>query len=283
MMGLQVFHRLLEVLRPKGGPIVVLEGYFDESGDLNRPPGVFCVSGYLIDSEAAKEMDRLWRAVLAEHRIDYFHMVDCAHEPPRGPFAGMGKDERSLIARKLIDLIKAHTLRGLSVVARASTYQGPRRGEADVYTQMAAACAFSLQVENALRGREEGLAYFFEKGHSAKSNAYRHIASKVARDEDSLTFAGKTEVPLLQAADILAWQTAKYAKDYFYPFKRDGAAKPIRWPRRDFQSLMEHLHEFLHLDTETDVAGVEIWPMELRGDGTVRVRIWDGGDPESQP
>ncbi len=277
-----VFRRLLEVVRPQGGLVMMLEGYYDESGDLEVAPGVFCVSGYLIESEAAKEMDRLWRGVLAEHNIPYFHMVDCAHEPPGGPFVGMEKAERSLIVRKLIELIKAHTLEGISVVARASTYKGPRMDEPDAYSQFASSCAQGVQLYKAMHGVAGGVAYFFEKGHRSKGNAYNYIADNITRPEDSLTFAGKTEVPLLQAADILAWQTAKYAKDYFHPWRLDGKP-PKRQPRKDFQSLMEHTHMFMHLDTGKDnnVAGIEIWPMHRRSLADININIVDPSEETS--
>lgn len=65
----------------------MIEGYFDESGDFDEEPKVFCISGYYLVSEAAKEMHEKWGEVLARHNIPYFHMVDCAHG--NDAFAGM--------------------------------------------------------------------------------------------------------------------------------------------------------------------------------------------------
>lgn len=55
--------------------MVLIEGYFDESGDLDSDPGVFCVSGYFIKPEAARLMDGEWGAILVDHQIPYFHML----------------------------------------------------------------------------------------------------------------------------------------------------------------------------------------------------------------
>jgi len=239
----------------------VVEGYFDESGDLDDPPHLFCVAGYFVAPAAVREMDKKWRAVLADHGIPYFRSVECMHEPPAGPFAGKSKDERILIVKKLIQIIKDYTVEGISILARASTYQGPRKDEPNLYSQCAAACAQMMRQFIYLHRVEGGIAYFFESGHKNKGSAYNYLAEKIKRPEDSLTFAGKTEVPLLAAGDLLAWQSAKYAKDYFY--RRQDGLPPIRPPRKDFQNLMMHTHTFLHLDANGGM-GIEIWPMHLR-------------------
>jgi len=264
MGGGEHFARLLEVLRPGGGTMFIVEGYFDESGDLDEAPNIFCVSGYFVAPAIAQIMDEKWRAVLVDHGIPYFHMVDCAHEPPSGVFVGKSKDERSLIVRKLIALIKDHTVEGISILARATTYQGPRRDEPNLYSQCAATCAQAMQQFIYTHRIKGNIAYFFEAGHKNKGSAYNYLAEKVKRPEDSLTFACKTQVPLLQSADLLAWQSTKYAKDYFY--QRQDGVSPTRAPRKDFQSLMEHPHTFLHLDVgaKEGAIGVEIWPMRLR-------------------
>lgn len=123
MTGL--FQRTLEVLKPTGAIVLVMESYFDESGDLEVAPGVFCISGYFVTPHHAKLMDAAWEKVLKDHNLPYFHMVDCAHEPPAGPFAGMPKEERIEIVKNLIALIKEHTAEGFSIFARSDEYTGP--------------------------------------------------------------------------------------------------------------------------------------------------------------
>ena len=41
------FDRLLTVVLPLGGAVVVIhEGYFDESGDIEDDERIFCIAGY---------------------------------------------------------------------------------------------------------------------------------------------------------------------------------------------------------------------------------------------
>jgi len=249
------------------------EGYFDESGDLEVEPGVFCVAGYFIYSEAAKLMKEEWNAVLGEHGIPYFHMVECAHG--NKCFVGMPVEERITIVKKLIALIKKYTIEGISFLIRAETYSPPSKKRApDPYSQCASGCAEALIQFLMMSRIEAEIAYYFEDGHKNKRSAYNHIAHEVKRDRDTLTFAAKTEAPLLQAADLLAWQSAKYAKDYF--FARWAGQKPKRSPRKDFQSLMEHDHTFMYLGAD-GAMGIELWPISKRTQFTENIELKDDG------
>ncbi|XUM20240.1 DUF3800 domain-containing protein [Bradyrhizobium oligotrophicum S58] len=230
------------------------EGYFDESGDFDMPPNIFCLSGYFIDSEAAVEMDVQWGEVLTAHSIPYFHMVDCAHGA--GVFAKMSRDERAQIARKLIDLIKKYVLEGVSVVVKKGSFELSETNP-DPYTSLVETCVYMLKSflqGNQIKG---DLAYFFEAGHKNKGRAYNNVAQTLTKMSATLNFGDKGTVRLLQAADILAWQTVKYVKD---------AIEQKRGPRKDFLSLMERPHTLFRMDHTDGTAVIyyELWPQSRR-------------------
>jgi uncharacterized protein DUF3800 len=250
----------------------MIEGYFDESGDLDRAPGIFCVSGYFIETEAAKLMDAEWLAILEKYQLAFFHMVDCAHG--NEGFKHLTKAERATVVIELIGLIKKYTLEGFSVFAKADSYE-TQTGAPDVYSDCALGCVQAVQAFLTMNRVEGDIAYFFERGHKNRHTAYNHIGRKIRRPTDTLTFATKEQVRLLQAADLLAWQSAKYAKDYFYP--RMYGEKPKRAPRKDFQSLMEHSHIFTYMGERgrKNVAGIELWPMRKRSRHSVNLSVKD--------
>lgn len=68
------------------------EGYFDESGDLESEPRIFCISGYFFTKPNAAEMDRRWAKALWDYKLPYFHTVDCVHG--RGVFKHLSKEDR---------------------------------------------------------------------------------------------------------------------------------------------------------------------------------------------
>ena len=267
------FLRLVEVLRPVGGIMLMIEGYFDESGDLDTPPGIFCLAGYFIETEAAQLMHAEWVDVLHQYQLGYFHMVDCAHGTDG--FEHLNKNERIAVETQLIGLIKKYTIEGFSIFAQADGYLKSDDAP-DPYSECASGCVEALRIFLKM-GRVDGkISYFFEKGHDSAGNAYKHIAQKL-RKTDTVTFASKTEVPLLQAADLLAWQSAKYAKDWLYPKLRGKA--PIRQPRKDFQSLVEHSHSFLYMESKDGkkYMGIEVWPLSKRSPSSVSMSLNSDG------
>jgi len=234
------FGRLVEVLLPDGGGVVVMvEGYFDESGSLGDEQGIFCISGYFVASESAAIMDHQWGQILYQHQLPYFHMVDCAHGS--GVFAAKSKSERIEIVTKLIAVIKRHTMEGFSVLAHRDEFAPAANENQDVYSVCAAMAVDALTVfldTNRIKG---DIAFFFEDGHKSKGKAYNHVAQRVKALPASISFAKKEKVRLLQAADLLAWHTRKYASD-----KRSGK----RPPRKDFESLMQHRHAFFWMSAK---------------------------------
>jgi hypothetical protein len=264
----------MEVLQPVGGVMIFVEGYFDESGDLDDPPGIFCVAGYFISTEASGLMDAEWRCVLEEYKLPYFHMVDCAHGSP--PFSHLNPTERTEVVKRLIALVKAYTAEGFSVFARADAYE-KSEDHPNVYSECASACVSALRRMLEERGIDGSIAYFFEQGHKNKGSAYNHIARGIKRPSDTLTFAAKENVRLLQAADLLAWQSTKYAKDWLYPTVAGAPTK--RPPRKDFASLMEHRHIFMHMSMKNSekTMGIELWPLSERSPTSVDLKIEDDG------
>jgi hypothetical protein len=261
---------------PKAGGIVFLvEGYFDESGGLEEPPRIFCVSGYFIASEAAKQMHIEWVAALEKFQVGAFHMVDCAHGTEG--FKRLLKNERIELETELIRLIKKYTLEGFSIFAKGDSYKPSGEAVPDAYADCASGCVKALELFLQEMRAEGKIAFFFEKGHASAGAAYNYIAKHIQRPSDLLTFASKQEIPLLQAADLLAWQSCKYAKDYFYP--RIDGGEPKRAPRKDFLSLMEHRHTFMHMHIKDGekTMGVELWPMSMRAASSVGMKIEDDG------
>jgi hypothetical protein len=119
------FYRLLEVLRPGGIVIMIIEGYFDESGALDEPPGIFCISGYFIAPDAARAMHADWLAMLENYQLAFFHMVDCAHG--NEGFEHLNKQERAEVVIAAIALIKKYTLEGYSFLRTERHTSRPAR------------------------------------------------------------------------------------------------------------------------------------------------------------
>jgi hypothetical protein len=207
--------------------------YFDESGchDGSR---VLAVGGYLIRADRAARMERKWKAALKRYGLPYFHMVECAHGS--GAFALLSKTSRIRVQTRMIELIKKHTALGFVTIVN------PKRFEQveplpDPYTFSVNACLMGICAWFTDKPDSE-IDFVFEAGHRNGKKADQHLMQhKNSRDEDisryyrSHRFANKHDACLLQAADLLVWQSAK--------FMRDKVSKS-RGPRADFISLIQH-------------------------------------------
>lgn len=217
---------------------------------------------------AARAMADRWVATLVEFDVPYFHMVECAHG--NGIFAGIDKERRIDLVTKLIGLIKQFTLYGFSALVHASQFKVSVE-RPDAYVACAEMCTAGLLSFLEVAKIEGDIAYFFESGHNSQGLAYKHIAKRVEKESSSVTFGEKTKVPLLQAADLLAWQSTKYVKD------RMSNKRPMR---RDFASLMEHPHSlvYMHMDNENGLQLVfEDWPLSRRAQTTAALTMHTNG------
>jgi hypothetical protein len=223
--------RLIESLLPNGGILLVLyEAYLDESGcdDYSR---VLAVGGYVIHSERARVMERLWRETLEKYGLPYFHMVDCAHG--NGVFDRFEIQERVEIQKAFMAIIESHAQYGMATVTPTGRYEGAGRAPSDPYAWCLTCCAGYMSaaiIDNAPKGSR--LLLFFEAGH-ASATAAREFMGKFSRRSEIISgysFAKKTDLCLLQAADLFVWHCAKRTKDQAY------GSRP---PRKDFLKLVE--------------------------------------------
>jgi Protein of unknown function (DUF3800) len=244
-----LFGRLMEILLPDGGYVVALhEAYLDESyTDAGVP--LMVVGGYLIRSDNAKAMDAEWQAMLGKYGVPYFHMVDVA--PCQGIFKPLGMAKCDQLEREAIQLIKKYVTLGCTVTANPLRLAAIFKGVSDPYTQCLNHCVVNLCAKAYSQDREAKVAFFFESGHGTGSLIENVLAPKHGNPQGvaylnayiSHTFAAKKDVRLLQTADLLVWQSAKYLKD-----KVNGS----RPPRKDFASLIENQdqHMFQYLATQ---------------------------------
>lgn len=225
--------------------MVHLEAYIDESGTSDDEP-VLAVAGYVFYEGLARAMEVSWKSMLRRYSLPYFHMVDCAHGA--GHYSLLSRDQRIAVATDAIELIKAHTYGGFCALMPSHRFVSSSEFKSTYSTcvghclrQMCAAIDNDRALQAAL-GAEVKLSLFLEGGHRHCSEA-RVVAKRAASASmstpplptsiASIEVGGKDGHVLLQAADVLAWQCAKYVKN-----KLGGSRKT----RADFCSLVQAPH-----------------------------------------
>lgn len=233
--------RLLDVTSPsEGGDILVLyESYFDETGDDGGFP-IVAVGGYITRPDEARSLEREWAGVLAKYDLPFFHMVDCAHGTEL--FKGWRIEKRIEIQTALMEIIKARVEAGFVCAAPIERFDN-QGGLGPPYVFCLDQCLFSLNAILKAKHKEGSdwmMSCYYEAGHKYSSRALQRFE---ARRNDfpkikSLSVVDKTFSGMIQAADILVWQFAKFVKD------TSMSARP---PRKDFLSLMSVPSFFPHI------------------------------------
>src|SRR3990167_10193799 len=118
--SLEAALRLIRVVLPSGGGLLVLAGsYFDET-NTHKGKERLCVAGYIFLKDAAEHQTIRWAALLDKWKLPYFHMVDCAHNT--GVFAHLDATECDLAAREAIQIIKETASTGVCITVLESDY-----------------------------------------------------------------------------------------------------------------------------------------------------------------
>lgn len=221
--------------------MALYEAYFDESGTHDGSLAAV-VGGYIVRSDDAVVMSRKWKRALDDLGLPFFHMVDCAHGAP--PFDRLSKGKRIALEKRLITLIKRYTKIGIAAIIPPIRNNGGIND--DVYVSCIKSILIATGAQIAYHDPSGKVAVFIEKGHAREAQAMSQIMAWAKLHTNLVTGYGsadKTGLPLLQAADFLAWQIAKYVKD---------KVRKQRRPREDYKSLVQHKSWFTYLAIEAE-------------------------------
>lgn len=209
----------------------MLTAYFDESYD-ERFRLTF-VSGWVAAVEQWQEFEYGWKLFLAKHDVPYFHMREFAHSV--GPFAKWKGTEgpRRAFMRGAAQIIVDTVQRGFVCCVSDEIFDGCdkvcelRKTFRSPYALAGRTCA-NLVVEWALDPRTfplNDIRYVFEDGAEDKGGLIdaMKITPRLAvpifqpgRDQKPTRKSpnGRCGVVQLQAADYLAYEISKFARDH---------------------------------------------------------------------
>jgi hypothetical protein len=235
-----ILPRLLEIVLPSGGyALLSVEAYFDESGTHDQS-SVLCFAGFVIRDDQARAMDAGWAQMLTRYKLPYFHMVDCAHGV--GVFRELNRSARIAVETEAIALMRSHIAQCFVNSVNPVTFEQevpthPQIGSA--YSLLAHSCLASVANWATEHGFRGDVAYFFENGHRNQNEANAIMQMIFSQPElrtrhhyASHTFAAKEKLPLLQAADIIAWLWNKECR-------RVLSEGGIRKKREDLTALLQ--------------------------------------------
>jgi hypothetical protein len=222
-------------LVPNRDDSYVLQAYFDES---ERRGGTFCVAGYAFVPEQARKFIREWSVLFAA--TGGCRMVELLARQNR--FKGSSETERDRLLREAVKIIKQRISFGVAVSCNVG--RGMRitptwiRGMGHAYPLCCHLSMMALGKKLIDSGSSERVTYVFEAGHEFEAEARDFVRSMAQCPEEKETyrhsgdaFLPKTDAVPLQAADMLAWEWAK--------FEDETLALGLRPMRKSLHALVD--------------------------------------------
>jgi hypothetical protein len=192
---------------------MALQAFFDAS---SRSSGFYCVAGYAFSKLRLKKFEIEWRRLFA--RYGGCHMHELATR--NGKFKGLGTEEQERLVRGAVEIINERMSYGVVISCLLPEMMAllPRwiRGFEHAYP---VCCSLAMSgLGNLLRDRQrpETVDYHFERGdeYDGAAGAFMQRTFDVPLLKESYRhrshqFVAK-QTPGCQAADMLAWEWAKY-------------------------------------------------------------------------
>jgi hypothetical protein len=214
--GVRGFHELLDILLPKrNGLAVILKAFFDASA---RPQsGVFCVAGFAFRKLQLQKFDRDWWRLFGKY--GGCHMKELTQL--RGRFVGIDRAEADRLTKQAVAIMCQRTLYGVAVSCYLQEMNAllPKwiRGFEHAYPVCCHQAMVLLAIHMNKFGSDDQVAYTFETGDLYAGSAHQFMerasadpSLRKALRHNSHTFANNDDVLALQAADMWAWEFAKY-------------------------------------------------------------------------
>lgn len=205
----------------KGGSFFLLQGYFDDSG-THRGSDIVVWAGFLATEERWTAFEKDWRDLLETYGISAFHIYDCTHGT--GDFDGWCQGKRDAAIYDFREIILTHNLLGIGCAASVKDWDDLVIGEHRKYLRTSEEYCLSRVVSEAVRFEVENypdnrMAIMFDQRDRPDTEiiAINRIFDFYGKRHPRLTeysFVRTKSVLPVQAADMFAWESYQYAKEY---------------------------------------------------------------------
>lgn len=197
--------------------MVVLQGYFDESGTHADSDSVV-LAGFLSTFERWQQFEAEWNKSLAEYDLPFFHMTDFANQV--GHYASWSEDMRRARLGRLLEIVHGHAMASYGVslskkVFEAAFTPSAKRVVGNPYSFAALHCFLLVGTDLRQLDGEAWATHILESGANGTGeilSAYDFLVKIDATELTrmvSLRFEDKRLFVPLQAADILAYEMYK--------------------------------------------------------------------------
>jgi hypothetical protein len=222
----------------------VLRTFVDDSGSDDTKH--YVMAGYLGTVTTWEPFDERWRAVLADDPvIPYFHASEAESLRPDGLWAGVTEPQRDAKIDRLIGVIQSLDIQAIYVRMKQYDYNEIFRGKVPekwdspfycLFSSFVALSGFFLAEQFGAEGPMEFVFDNHQKYRKYGQEFYENTRIlSPEKTAPNVYFKDDKDVPPLQAADLLAWQTRRafqYPREdrpQFYECRRAGGRPHFAW------------------------------------------------------
>jgi hypothetical protein len=214
--------------------IALLQAYFDES---ERTSGLLCVAGYVFAPAQARKFTKEFKAAFGDY--GGFHMADLVAR--RQGYKGISDSERDSLIKEAVRIVTKRFSYGVAVTVRITEYESQAavlvRGLKGAYAFLCHMAMTSVPYLMRKHSDPGPVTYIFEAGRAHMGEA-EFIVNKMSTTIETRrhylysghAFLPKADAVPLQAADLLAWESAKF---------KDESIDGDRDIRKSLQTLFE--------------------------------------------
>lgn len=193
--------------------------YFDESRTHADAPYI-CVAGCLASVDRWERFNVEWAGMLAKHGLTHYHAASCEHQ--RDEFKGWKKEDCNALHKANVEIIARHVQHIVCSAVVRQAYDGLPRFLNDAWAPypFCAHNALGMLAAHMKRKRKGDLAAaVFEDGARGKGivlstyDFQKKYSIPGLGMIASIAFGDKKLVLPLQAADVVAYESAKEAKN----------------------------------------------------------------------
>jgi hypothetical protein len=214
-----------------------LIAYLDESG-IHADSRILALGGWVGAAEEWERLSRQWRNVLSRYGVQAFHFASC--ENARGEFAGWSRGRKEQLVKEVIAAVNRRDLRGFCAAIVMPEYREVVTGSATSLEEKQRPYLVCLQycVEMISKLAPRPVRYVLDRQEEFDSYAIatferiKELHPDWAEKMGDISYVAKTDLAPLQAADLLAYETAKSLNNRLYdpgrPFRKSMLALASR-------------------------------------------------------
>jgi hypothetical protein len=203
-------------------------GFFDESG-CHGAAKILTVGGWVATLDEWEKFAKQWKVTLKREGVNAFHFTDFDNN--RGEFEGWSAGRKEEFIRRIFKVLDSRDLHGFSGTIHVPEFKEVVRGSNTRLEEKPSPYLICQQycIEMISKRIDRIVHYVFDRqqelDHPAKQNFYatKDKFPEWGEKMSVISFQSKDDFIELQAADLLAYETAKSTHNRFF-----DPSQPVR-------------------------------------------------------